>query len=309
MSPRPVGSGPRGGGGLRAGAWLEKGEAFLAERKVPEARANAEFILAHVLSCGRAAAKAVPERVLDGRQAHHFWNLVKARGRRVPLAYVLGSQPFCGLDILVDPRVLVPRPETEELVGLVVEAARGAPAHILEVGTGSGCIAVALARALPSATVYASEISDDALRLAAENARRHQVEGRIRFLREDLFRPGRSSVTSFRDGSPSVAGPWADILVSNPPYIPSADLRDLEPEVLAEPHLALDGGPDGLDAVRAIVEEAPGRLKSGGLLALEIGAGQARAVRDILSGWEGLEVRRDLQGVERFALARRPMGK
>lgn len=277
--------------------WLKKAVSHFASKGVPEAQANSEFLMAHVLKTGRAQARAQGARALPEKQGSHFWHLVLERGRRVPLAYVLGSQPFCGLDIEVTSSALIPRPETEELVEECVALLKDRPSqalHVLEVGTGTGCVAIALAARLPDAVVYATEISREALRLAEKNAGRHQMTRRIRFIQEDLFKAGAAPKR------------WADLLVSNPPYIPTAEIAKLEPEVLREPRLALDGGKDGLDAVRAIIGSAPRFLKPGGHLVLEIGCDQAAAVRHLLSGsgFAEVMVKKDLQGLDRIAAAK-----
>ncbi|MFH2201582.1 MAG: peptide chain release factor N(5)-glutamine methyltransferase [Elusimicrobiota bacterium] len=276
---------------------LGDGEKYLAERGVDETAANAEFLMAEALGCGRADVHARADYILEPKQDHHFWDMIKRRGRRVPLAYVLGFQPFMDCRIKVNSSVLIPRPETEQLVEAVIELAGGKGAvHIVDVGTGSGCVSIALARRLPAAMIYATEISAAALKMAEENAGLNGVAQRIRFLCEDLFKPERRS------------SPWADIVVANPPYIPTAELKTLDKEVLREPFLALDGGKDGLDAVRAIAADAPRMLKPGGRLALEIGDGQADKVRGILErgGFSAVEIRRDLQRRERIALAGLP---
>ena len=277
--------------------WLSEAVAFLEARGVPEAAANAEFIMAAVLKTNRNDVRLGSSHPLDEKQGFHFWNLVKERGERVPLAYVLESQDFMGLDIAVTREVLVPRPETEELVAEAQARlkllARPNPV-VLEIGTGTGCVAIALAKSVPGAMVYATEISPAALALAQKNAETHGVSRRIRFLNEDLFKPS------------SMAAGWADVVVSNPPYIPSGEIAGLEPEVLKEPRLALDGGKDGLDAVRAIAADAPRHIRKGGWLVLEIGSGQGAAVRELLeqAGGGAVEVRKDLQGLDRIALAR-----
>ena len=206
------------------------------------------------------------------------------------------------MELEVNPSVLIPRPETEELVQAVVSLAPRIPRvssalQVLDIGTGSGCVAIALAHLLPEAQIVATDISAAALALAEKNARRYQLGGRIRFMQADLF--------SLAQGSGRRA--WADIAVSNPPYIPSAQVARLEPEVLQEPLLALDGGKDGLAAIRAIAAEAPVDLKPGGWLALEIGHDQGPVVRRLLetAGFKELELRKDAQGVERIVLARR----
>ncbi len=282
---------------MTADEWLEKAAAFLEERGVPEARPSAEFLLAEVLGVGRATALSRGRTPLNERQALHFWDWVKRRGRREPLAYILGTQPFLGLDIEVTRDCLIPRPETEELVveceRLLKSSAASAP-KILEIGTGTGCVAIALAQLLPAATVIATDLSDKALALAFKNALAHNAHRRIRFVREDLF-SGRQSLRG-----------WADLLVSNPPYIPTKDLDALEPEVKAEPRLALDGGRDGLDAIRAIVAGAAAMLKPGGHLALEIEERQGPAVSGLLraAGFKGVVVKKDAQGRDRIAVGK-----
>lgn len=273
-----------------------KAEKQLASKGVPEAPVNAELILAHVLGCRRPEVRLNAKRALTPKQELQAWHLTLQRAKRQPLAYVLESQEFMGLELRVTPNVLIPRPETEELVLAVVELARRTKAsQLLDIGTGSGCVSIALAHLLPEAQIVATDISPAALELAEKNARRHDLGRRIRFLKADLFNPERR------------ARPWADIAVSNPPYIPTRELAGLEPEVLKEPRLALDGGPDGLAAVRGVVEAAPADLKPGGWLALEIGHDQGKAVRRLLedSGYAETELRRDAQGVERIALGRR----
>ncbi|MDD5655871.1 MAG: peptide chain release factor N(5)-glutamine methyltransferase [Elusimicrobia bacterium] len=278
------------------GAWLGAAEAYLRERAVPEAPANAEFLMAAALKTGRNEVRRRAGEPLGEDAGRRFWAWVAERGRRVPLAYVLGAQPFMGLDLAVTPDVLVPRPETEELAAaaLGLLAGRARPV-ILEIGTGSGCIALALAQALPEAEVFATDVSAAALALAARNAERNGLRGRVRFACEDLFRPDIRTEA------------WADLVVSNPPYVPEGALAGLEPEVQAEPRLALDGGPDGLDAVRAVAAGALRRLKPGGFLALEFGVSQGPAVRSVLesAGGRDVEIRKDAQGLERLAVARR----
>jgi release factor glutamine methyltransferase len=284
---------------LSVDEWLAKGGQFLGDRRVPEASASVEFLMAAVLGVGRGSVRAEGRRRLTEKQGNHFWNFVKERGRRVPLAYILGTQPFCGHEIKVSPAVLVPRPETEGLVECAVDVARtrlpSGTLHIVDIGTGSGCIPVAIAHALPDAVLYATEISPQALRVAEENFRSHGIEARVRLVREDLFKGG---------GAPA----WADMVVCNPPYIPSKEIPDLEPELHHEPVLALDGGKDGLEAIRAVVTDSPRMLKPGGWLLLEIGFGQAAKVREILErrGLRDVEVRKDLAGIERVCVSRRP---
>jgi release factor glutamine methyltransferase len=277
--------------------WLEKAEDYLDQRGVPEAKASAEFLMAEMLGVGRATALSRGRQPLTERQALHFWEWVKRRGKREPLAYILGRQPFLGLDIAVTRDSLIPRPETEELVvecERLVRSSKVAAPKILEIGTGTGCVAIALAQLLPQSTVIATDVSDKALALAMKNAVAHNAHHRIRFVREDLF-SGRQSLRG-----------WADLLVSNPPYIPTKDLDGLEPEVLAEPRLALDGGRDGLDAVRAIVSGASAMLKPGGHIALEIEERQGPAASKLLhaAGFQGVNIKKDAQRRDRIAVGK-----
>jgi len=276
---------------------LQKGEKYLIDRGVPEPKANAEFLMSEMLAVGRLTAVTQGTRVLSAKETHQYLDWIKWRGKRIPLAYIIGHQPFLGINIRVTRDSLVPRPETEELV---IECERlikkVATPKILEIGTGTGCIAIALAQLLPSATIFATDLSKQALELAQRNAIAHHVGNRIRFVREDLF----SDKQGLRG--------WADLMVTNPPYIPTKDLDGLEPEVLKEPRMALDGGKDGLDAIRAITAMAPKMLKAGGVLAMEIGSKQGPAVAKLFTaaGLVGVSVKKDAQGLERFAFGSLP---
>jgi release factor glutamine methyltransferase len=265
---------------------------------VPEPRANAEFIMAEALKAGRTELTLHHQRVPTDKQQRVFWGNVERRGKRIPLAYLLGTQPFMGLEIEVTDGALIPRPETEEVVAEAVSLLKPRAAealNILELGTGTGCIAVALAASLPQAMVYATDISKPALALAMRNALAHNVERRIRFINEDLF------------GEDARFKGWADLLISNPPYIPTSQVDRLDPEVLKEPRMALDGGKDGLAALRAIVGAAPRYLKPGGWLVLEMGHDQKDDVMALMdkAGFESRYARKDAQGQDRIAVARR----
>jgi len=243
-----------------------------------------------------------------------FEALVRRRERREPTGYITGHREFWNLDIEVGPGVLVPRPETELLVEETLsrlsarDEARGeppAPAHgspaararIADVGTGSGCIAVAVARWLPASEVVGIDLSDEALAVAQRNAARHEVADRVRFCKGSLLA--------------GLAGPF-DAVVSNPPYVPEPDIGGLQPEVRDhEPRQALAGGPDGLDVIRKLVPDAAAVLRPGGWLLFEFGFGQADAVRAIIAAEPELElvhVRPDLAGIPRIAVARRRDG-
>ncbi len=278
--------------------WLAKGEKYLTERGVPEARASAEFLLAEMFGVSRPAALLRSAQNLTVKETHQYWDWIKWRGKRLPVAYILGYQPFLGIKIEVTRDSLVPRPETEELVLECERLLKKVPTpKILEIGTGTGCIAIALAQLLPQATIFATDLSKAALDLAQKNAIAQHVGNRIRFVREDLF--------SDRQG---LRG-WADLLVSNPPYIPTKELDGLEPEVQREPRMALDGGKDGLDAIRAIAAMAPKMLKPGGALAMEIHSKQGPAVTKIFTqlGFKVVSIKKDAQGHDRMAFGVMPV--
>ncbi len=262
---------------------------------------------------------------VDSHLAEEFWRLVAQRASRIPLQSLLGSVSFRGLTVAVQPGVFIPRPETEVLVEVAVEhlrtqasrpedggplpesrlSARGARCvaprrglNVLDIGTGSGCVALAVAHEIPASKVWATDVSAEALRCAASNARRLGLAERVVFLRADL-----TSACGRRAGSAF------DAVLSNPPYVPTAQLHSLMPEVSChDPVRALDGGPDGLSVVRRILKEAPRLLSPGGLLALELGDGQADELLaddkmvDWLSrtGMEVLDPVPDLAGVPRI---------
>ena len=221
--------------------------------------------------------------------------LVARRERREPVSYIIGTREFWGLPFEVGPDVLIPRPETEFIVeeALAIAGKSSSPV-IIDVGTGSGCIAVSLALEIPGARVIATDVSAHALQVARRNAQRHKVADRMSFVE-----------TSFLDGIEDVA----DIIVSNPPYVPSVAQPALTPEVRDyEPPVAVFAGEDGLDALRSVVEGAVGRLTPGGWLVMEFGCGQDDCVTALVDGIDGIEVvriRRDLQDIPRTAVCRR----
>lgn len=223
-----------------------------------------------------------------------YERLVDRRAAREPVAYIRGSQEFWGLDFEVTPAVLVPRPETELLieVGLAQCSADHTPA-IADVGTGSGCLAIALAHERPDARLVATDMSADALAVARRNAVRHLVTHRIDFVRTDLL---TDVPVTF------------DLIVSNPPYVPELGRESLPPEVLHEPSIALFGGTDGLAGIRRLVDQAPRHLTDGGILAFEFGFGQDERVTQLVAESGRLtllDLRRDLQGISRVAIAAR----
>ena len=268
--------------------------ARFAERGIASPRLDAELIVAHVLSLPRVQLYVQFDRPLSATELPDIRALIKRRQAGESVAYLVGKKEFWGLEFAVDARVLVPRPDTETLVEEARARLEGAPApRIADVGTGSGALAVTLAKLRPDATVFASDVSAAALEVARGNAERHGVT--VTFLEGDL-------------AAPLVAHAPFSLIVANLPYILSADLAALPPEVRVEPRLALDGGADGLDLVRRLVDAAPLLLAPGGALALEIGAGQAAATVALLvaGGFLDPRTRQELAGVDRVVSGGRP---
>lgn len=251
-------------------------------------RLDAEVLLAHALGVDRAALWLNPDREVTGDAARWFRDAVRRRAsQRVPVAYLVGAKGFRRLELQVDARVLVPRPETEHLVEALLDLPQGARVH--DVGTGSGAIALALKDERPDLRVSASDSSADALAVARANAARLGLD--VELLQADLLQG---------------VDPRLDAIVSNPPYVPDGDRRTLMPEVaLHEPPGALFAGPDGLDVIRPLTAQAA--ATEARLLALEIGAGQADAVRELVAdaGFAQVETVRDLAGIERVVIGRR----
>ena len=271
---------------------LQEAQNRLAAAGSDEPEANAQWLLAYALGVSRTWVLANGGEEVPPQEYKRFLGMLERKAEGEPLSHIVGTQPFCGLDIRVTPDVLTPRPETEELAELAAaNFERGGQYEFLDMCTGSGCIAVALASKFPRARIMAVDISPAALKVARENARLHRVEERILFLQSDLWE--------------NVMGAF-DLIISNPPYIPTADLATLTREVQHEPRLALDGGADGYAVTRPLCEAADGYLKPGGLLALELCKDQpwplARGLMEI--GWKA-EVKKDIFNVERFVFARK----
>jgi release factor glutamine methyltransferase len=260
------------------------------------ARQDAEILLLDLLGKRKAWLMAHSEEELSGEQAAYYIELLERRYRGEPIQYITGRAEFYGLPFRVTPDVLIPRPETEHLVEQALAfAARFQAPRIVDVGTGSGAIAIALAHHLPNAAITAIDISAAALAIARRNAELNGVADRVRFVEGDLLGP--------------VAGEQFDIVVSNPPYVPLADRASLDVEVRDhEPVLALFAGGDGLDTYRRLIPAAFAALVSGGFVALEIGYGQSAAIASLLaeSGFDQIEFAPDLQDIPRVASARRP---
>jgi len=280
---------------------IQRSTEFLAKKGVDSPRLQTELLLAHLLQRPRMQLYLNFERALTPPEIESFRELVKRRGLREPLQHILGTTSFCGLEIAVNRHVLIPRPETELLAerGWTFLNQLSTPnpqlSTALDFGTGSGCLAIALAHHCPAAQVQAIDVSPVALALARENAARHGLAGRIEFREGDGF-------------AAVPAGTQFDLIISNPPYIPSAEIATLQPEVRDyDPGGALDGGPEGLDYYRRLAAEAGPFLKPGGRLMLEIGDGQAARVGEILQqqNWIVEALLEDYNHTLRIVIARR----
>ncbi len=282
------------------GALVQEGTALLMKAGIANAAQEVRWLLDGALGLSGLQLQLERDRSVPAEHRDRALALLTRRADGEPLQYLLGTQEFCGLDFEVGPAVLIPRPETELLVREVrAMTGREAAPLIADIGTGSGCIAVAVAHALPEATVYATDLSVDALDVARRNASRHVVTERVRFWEGDLLSPLAGLGLEGR----------LTAVVSNPPYIPTGDLPGLQREVRREPRLALDGGPDGLTYYRRLLREAAPYLAPGGTLVLEVGQGQAESVcrmAEELGGYGVNSVRRDEAGIDRVvSLAKR----
>jgi len=254
---------------------------------------DAELLLLDQLSLTRATLLAHPNREINQLEQDRYDANIVRRLVNEPIQYITGEQEFYGLLLHVTPAVLIPRPETEHLVEAVLGVLPAdRPLRILDIGAGSGAIAIALAVHLPRAQLTAVDLSPDALAVAVENAQRHGLAHRIRFVESDLLQ--------------ALAGERFDAIVSNPPYIPTADRVSLHPQVRDhEPGQALFAGPMGLDIYERLILASEEALPPGGLLALEIGYGQREAISGLLERWQNVSFVDDLQGIPRVALASR----
>jgi release factor glutamine methyltransferase len=270
---------------------LRSSTEYFTKREIENPRLNAELLLAHSLGTKRIELYLDFERVLSEGELAPIRELLRRRAQGEPLQHLVGTVEFLGREFLCDKRALVPRPETEELVEFLKSAIRNPQSAILDVGTGSGVIAVSLALAFPEAEIVAVDVSDDALALAKENSARFGLGERIRFVKGDLLS--------------GFAGQF-DAIVANLPYVGLADRNTLAREVLHDPEVALFGGEKGDELVRKLIENAPARLRPNGLLALEIGLGQAEALRGILEAknYHDIASKNDYSGITRFLFAR-----
>jgi release factor glutamine methyltransferase len=271
---------------------LKEAAARLSEAQIETARQDAEWLLAGVLGVERFALYLEPERALSPGETRRYRAIIARRAAHEPLQHLTGTEDFHGLRLIVGPDVLIPRPETEGLVEWALEVLRDEPAWLVaDVGTGSGAIACALAEQMPSLTVLAIDRSLSALRVASRNVAALSLGERVKLVVGDLLGPIGPT-----------RGPL-DLVIANLPYIPSGAIGSLEPEVSRfEPRQALDGGPDGMAAIRRLIAAAPERLRPRARLMMEIGPDQAGPVASLMAaeGFTAIEARRDLRGVERY---------
>lgn len=278
---------------------------YFASHEIDSPRAAAEILLAESLGLERIDLYLRHDQPLIAEELQRYKVLIKRRLQREPVAYIVGRKEFWSMALDVCPAVLIPRPETECLVEKVLErlvpAQGGERRRVLELGTGSGAAILAVASERPAHDFYATDRSAQALSVAVGNARRHALDATVRFVCADWFSAFNAARCQF------------DVVFSNPPYIPRGDIPRLQPEIHRwEPLAALDGGTDGLDSIRVLIEAASGFLRPGGWLLLEIGDTQAEAVRAIargMGGYADITVSNDYGGRPRVAGMRRPVGK
>ena len=270
---------------------LQATTAYLKKHNVENSRLNAEHLMAHALGRKRIELYLDFERELTETELEPLRELVKRRSEGEPLQHLLGTVEFCGLTFVCDKRAMVPRPETEQLVELVESRSENRESRIVDVGTGSGVIAITLAAKFPEAKILAVDVSDDALALAQENAAMLNLKDRVQFLKSRLLE--------------NVEGAF-DLIVANLPYISTHDRRTLSREVLHDPEVALFAGKRGDELVRELIDQAPTRLRRGGLLALEIGLGQSETLLSALAekNYRDICSKNDYNGVTRFIFAR-----
>jgi release factor glutamine methyltransferase len=265
---------------------------------VPSPRMNAELLLMFTLNCDRAHLYAHPERELTTDESSRYEAALKERARGVPAQYITGHQEFWGMDLIVTPAVLIPRPETEHVIETVLDCVGRAPSpasrlRLADVGTGSCCIALALAKELPQAEIRASDISPVALEIARVNAARHQLENRIQFYEADLL-----------EGIPDNS---FDFIVSNPPYVGECEADQVQLEVRKfEPRDAVFAGVTGAEVIERLIPQARAALKPGGWLVIEIGDAIAQPTKQLLQDWNDVRITADLQSIPRVARARKP---
>jgi len=260
---------------------------------------EAELLFTNILNCSRHSLYLDKDIFLDKAKSSFVSSALRRMIQGEPIQYILGRTEFMGLEFKVTPDVFIPRPETEILVEKAVEIARNSDPgvrSILDIGTGSGCIAVSLAKFLPNIILTATDISHKAIETAQSNALLNNVADKIKLIYSDLFTSYELLIRNY------------DIIVSNPPYIPAAEIEELQPEVKYEPRAALDGGKDGLDFYRRIIDKAPSYLKENGFLIMEIGFNQREAIKNIFqkSGYfQIIELIKDYNNIDRVVIAKK----
>lgn len=273
---------------------LQRAIEELTSRDVGSPRLNAETLLMFTLACDRAYLYAHPERELTAAEAERYAQVIAERANGKPSQYIIGHQEFWGLDFLVSPAVLIPRPETEHIIEAVFELVqdRNSALRIADIGTGSGCLALTLAHEFPRAEVHGTDISSDALEIARINRERLDLP-RVKFHHCDLLE-GLEDESRF------------DLIVCNPPYVSEAEPEKVQRQVREyEPKVAVFAGPSGLEIYRRLIPQASAALTKGGWLVMEIGFSIEAAVRELLAGWSEARTRNDLQGIPRVLAARR----
>lgn len=266
------------------------------DAKIDTPGLDAEVLLAEVLHADRLSLYVHPEKILTDEEFSRFKNFVERRAKKIPVAYIIGKKEFFGMNFFVTPEVLIPRPDTEILVQFVIDALKNfsGGVKIADMGTGSGAICISIVKNLPNATAATVDISPGAIEVAKRNAENLQVADRINFFPGNMFEP--------------LSGKKFDCIVSNPPYIPTDEIKNLQPEVKTEPKIALDGGADGLNFYRQLVKAAPDFLSPNGFFAFEIGIGQAEEVKKIIRREEkfcDIKILKDLSGIDRVVTARK----
>jgi len=268
---------------------LHSATARLTAAGIESARLDAEVLLAHVLNCRRLYLYVDADKNLNPAQVTRFESLITQRAEKIPTAYLTGQREFMGLNFAVTPDVLIPRPDTEILVQYAVEKLSSLKGEVTfaDIGTGSGAICVSILKYVKNANAVTVDISQAAINCAKFNAEKFGVDDRLKFYVGNLFKPLR--------------GQKFHAIISNPPYIPTSDLATLQDEVKREPSIALDGGDDGLNFYRRIVDAAPNFLCKGGFLAVEIGINQAQDVKNLFEkNFTDIKILKDLAGIERM---------
>jgi len=268
---------------------------FFQDSEVPSPRLNAELLLMFVLGCDRSYLFAHPEQLLKPEEDARYREVVRERAGGCPTQYITGHQEFWGLDLLVSPSVLIPRPETEHVVETTLELVRlrdpEAPLRMIDIGTGSGCLALAFAKELPKAEIHACDISEPALEMAGINAARLRLE-RVQFKKSDLLS--------------AYPAEHFDFVISNPPYVGEMEADKVQKQVKDfEPRIAVFSGMEGLDIYKRLIPQAEEAVSSGGWLVMEIGFSTEAKVKALLTGWEEVITTADLQGIPRVVAARK----